>query len=131
MSEREWIGPPNSASAWTALADPSASAPDAEFDRGWALTVMARALEILQKEMIRDEKARRFDCLKAWLMGDGPSLSQAEAARQLGLTEGAVKVTVHRLRKRFREIVRAEIAQTLRDPEMMDEELRHLVAALS
>jgi RNA polymerase sigma-70 factor (ECF subfamily) len=112
------------------VADPAA-VPDADFDRGWALRVMARALEILQTEMGRDGKAAQFDCLKPWLMGDGPTLSQAAVSRQLGLTEGAVKVTVHRLRKRFREIVRAEIAQTLRDPALVDEELRHLVAALS
>ena len=128
----ESLSPANSSdTSCRQVADPSAAGPEAEFDRGWALTIMARALEILHKEMRSEGKADQFDCLKPWLMGDGPSLSQAQAARQLGLTEGAVKVTVHRLRKRFREIVRGEIAQTLRDPKLVDEELRHLVAALS
>jgi RNA polymerase sigma-70 factor (ECF subfamily) len=58
-------------------------------------------------------------------------MSQAGAARQLGLSEGAVKVVIHRLRKRFRDTVRAEIAQTLRDPSLVDEELRHLIEALA
>ena len=58
-------------------------------------------------------------------------MSQADAARALGLTEGAVKVAIHRLRKRFRDIVRAEISQTLHDPSLVDEELRHLITALS
>ena len=58
-------------------------------------------------------------------------MSQADAARQLGLSEGAVKVVIHRLRKRFRDAVRTEIAQTLRDPSLVDEELRHLIEALS
>ena len=58
-------------------------------------------------------------------------MSQSDAARQLGLSEGAVKVVIHRLRKRFRDSVRAEIAQTLRDPSLVDEEVRHLIEALA
>lgn len=113
------------------VADASIIAPDANFDREWALIVMARALEALQKEMSGTGKADQFDTLTPWLMGDAPSMSQSDAARKLGINEGAVKVAVHRLRKRFREAVRTEIAQTLRDPALVDEELRHLIAALS
>ncbi len=118
-------------SAGLHVADVGAVAPDGDFDRQWALAVMAHALETLQKEMTSNGKGEQFHALKPWLMGDGPTLSQAEVARQLGINEGAVKVAVHRLRKRFREAVRAEIGQTLRDPAMVDEELRHLIAALS
>lgn len=113
------------------LADASAASPDAGFDREWALAVMARGLEVLQKEFAAAGKADQFETLKTWLMGEAPSMSQAGAARQLGLSEGAVKVVIHRLRKRFREAVRMEIAQTLRDPLLVDEELRHLIEALS
>jgi RNA polymerase sigma-70 factor (ECF subfamily) len=88
-------------------------------------------LEVLQKEFTTAGKTDQFDALKPWLMGEAPSLSQAGAARQLGLSEGAVKVGIHRLRKRFRDAVRVEIAQTLRDPSLVDEELRHLIEALS
>lgn len=121
----------NDTSPGLQVADANGAIPEASFDREWALTVMARALEALQKEMTASGKADQFETLKPWLMGDAPSMSQADAARQLGVNEGAVKVAVHRLRKRFREAVRTEIAQTLRDPSLVDEELRHLIAALS
>ena len=113
------------------VADTSTPAPEAFFDREWALAVMARALEVLQKEFTTAGKSNQFDRLKPWLMGEAPSMSQADAASHLGLSEGAVKVVIHRLRKRFRDAVRSEIAQTLRDPSLVDEELRHLVEALS
>lgn len=113
------------------VADAATPAPEAFFDREWALAVMARVLEMLQKEFAESGKTQQFEALKPWLMGEAPSMSQADAARQLGLTEGAVKVVIHRLRKRFRDAVRAEISQTLRDPSLVDEELRHLIEALS
>ena len=115
------------------IADTSLPAPEAAFDREWALAVIARALALLEKEFATPDKAAQFDTLKPWLMGEGPSMSQADAARRLGLSEGAVKVVIHRLRKRFRDAVRAEISQTLRDPApaLVDEELRHLIVALS
>jgi RNA polymerase sigma-70 factor (ECF subfamily) len=113
------------------IADDSVAAPPASFDREWALTVMARALETLEREMTAGGKADQFNALKPWLIGDAPSMSQSDAAKALEVSEGAVKVAVHRLRKRFREAVRTEIAQTLRDPALVDEELRHLIAALS
>lgn len=64
-------------------------------------------------------------------MGEVPALSQAGAARELGLSEGAVKVAVHRLRKRFREVVKAEIAQTVGDSGQVQVELRYLVEVLA
>jgi RNA polymerase sigma-70 factor (ECF subfamily) len=92
--------------------------------------VLARSLDVLEKEFATGDKSDQFDVLKPWLMGEA-FLSQASVARQLGLSEGAVKVAIHRLRKRFRDGIRAEIAQTLRDPSQVDEELQHLVAVLS
>jgi len=113
------------------VAEAPSPEPDSFFDREWALAVMARALAVLEKEFAAADKAAQFHALKPWLMGEGPSMSQTEAAKQLGLSEGAVKVVIHRLRKRFRDVVRAEISQTLRDPTLVDEELRHLIAALA
>ena len=113
------------------VADTTTPAIETFFDREWALAVMARALEVLQKEFTAAGKIEQFDALKPWLMGEAPSMSQADAARKLGLSEGAVKVVIHRLRKRFRDAVRAEISQTLRDPSLVDEELRHLIEALT
>ncbi len=113
------------------FADAAAASPDAGFDREWALAVMARGLGVLQKEFVAAGKADQFDTLNPWLMGESSTMSQADAARRLGLSEGAVKVVIHRLRKRFRDAVRTEIAQTLRDPSLVDEELRHLIEALA
>lgn len=104
---------------------------DAEFDREWAMAVMARGLESVEAEWGTGGKAGQFEVLKPWLVGESPGMSQADAARQLGVTEGAIKVAVHRLRKRFRDAVRTEIGQTLRDPTLVDEELRHLIEALT
>jgi len=113
------------------IEDSSARPADEIFDREWALTVMARALTALHHAMVADGKGEQFDILKPWLMGETGVGSQAEAAVKLGLTEGAVKVAVHRLRKRFRELVRSDIAQTVGDPALVQEELRYLVEVLS
>jgi len=112
------------------VADTLSPLPNAFFDRQWALAVIARAMTVLEQEFLAEGKADQFSTLKLWLMGEDPSHSQREAARQLGLSEGAVKLAIHRLRKRFRDAVRAEISQTLHDPELVDEELRHLISAL-
>lgn len=105
--------------------------PDDErvFDRQWALTVIARALDVVGGELRDAGKAAHFVVLKPWLMGDGGD--QAVAATQLGMGASAVKVAIHRLRQRFREAVKGEIAQTVPDAADVDEELRHLVAVLA
>jgi RNA polymerase sigma-70 factor (ECF subfamily) len=113
------------------VADPAAAVPGAFFDEEWALAVMDRALSALELEFRAAGKLEQFQQLKPWLMGERPAGSQAAAARQLGLSEGAVKVAIHRLRRRFGEAVRSEISQTLRDPALIQEELQHLIASLS
>ena len=112
------------------VADTSLPGPEQEFDRKWALTVLDRALAALAAEHKGAGKTGHLDALKPWLTGDTENLSQADAARRLGLNEGAVKVAIHRLRRRFRELVKAEIAQTLKDPSQLDAELACLIAAL-
>jgi RNA polymerase sigma-70 factor (ECF subfamily) len=111
--------------------DPNTLPQDAFFDRQWALAVMERALAALAREFVEAGKSDQFDVLKPWLVGESPTLSQADAARRLGLSEGAAKVAVHRLRKRFRELIRSELAQTLAEPNTIEEELRYLVEVLS
>jgi len=113
------------------VADVSALPPDSIFDREWALAVVERSLTALQDESGVDGQSAQFAALKPWLNPASAGTSQAIAAAHLGLSEGAVKVAIHRLRRRFREIVRAEIAQTLHDPADLDDEMRHLVAALA
>lgn len=98
------------------------------FDREWALALIGRALTVLENEHAGKESL--FAALKPWLDG-GAAVSQAETARSLGMSETAVKVAIHRLRARFRELIRAEVAATVNDPEDVTEELRHLIAVAS
>jgi RNA polymerase sigma-70 factor (ECF subfamily) len=107
--------------------DDPAAIPSAEvFDREWAVAVMNRAVAALAAEHAHDKRAQ-FEALRPWLMGDGAA-SHGETAKTLGMSEGAVKVAVHRLRKRFRELLRQEIAETLDDEADVDDELRYLCA---
>lgn len=106
-------------------------APDAAFDRQWALTVLDRALTSLEGLLGSEEKAAVFTALRPWLAGIPSEGNQAEAAAALGLTGNAFRVAVHRLRQRFREAIRREIAQTLAPGISPDEEFDHLRAALS
>jgi len=112
--------------------DPTGSTPDVLFDRQWATTVLERALTALENELTEAGRGREFDVLKPWLTGDGQGYgqSQADVARELKMSEGAVKVAVHRLRKRFREAVRREIASTLNSSADVPNEMQHLLAAL-
>jgi RNA polymerase sigma-70 factor (ECF subfamily) len=112
------------------IPDPAGQPPDAAFDRQWALTLVERAVGALAAECTAAGKGEQFNILKPWLLGELESVSQAEAGRQLGLAEGAVKVAIHRLRKRYRAIVRAEIAHTVGDPGQVQEELRYLLEVL-
>ncbi len=112
------------------MADAAAGMPDAEFDRQWALTVLARSLSRLEAEMVTIGKKAHFDALKPWLTVDADSTPQAVAAEKLGLSIEAVKVAVHRLRKRFRDAVKAEITQTVSDDSDVREELNALMQAL-
>lgn len=113
------------------VADAAALPPDAAFDREWALAIVERALASLQREQEEAGQATQFAALKSWLTPAGATQSQADAAAQAGISEGALKVAIHRLRRRFRELVRKEVAQTLYDPAELDDEMRHLVAALA
>lgn len=103
---------------------------DALFDREWAITLLDRALQILGEELAAEGKGEQFAVLKPWLTGDVVEAQSAAAAR-LALNENAVKVAIHRLRKRFREIVKAEIAQTVDGAAERQAELQHLIAALA
>ena len=110
--------------------DPNAPSPDREFDRRWALTLLARALESLAAEQKASGTLQHFEVLKVWLTGDAENISQAEAARALNMNEGAIKVAVHRLRRQFRQAIKNEIAQTVKDREQVEEEMKHLLDAL-
>ncbi len=104
---------------------------DAWFDRQWALEVMDRGLKTVQSECEQAGKAKLFDVIKPWLVGDNRNLSQTDASVELGMSTGAVKVAIHRLRSSFRYAVQAEIAQTVTDSDDIAEELRYFVKVLS
>lgn len=101
------------------------------FERSWALTVLERTMARLQAESAGANKQKLFDRLKVYLTGERSSVSYRDVAAELDITEGAVKVAVHRLRRRYRELLRDEIAQTVTTEEQVDEEIRDLFAALA
>ena len=113
------------------LEPPSDETPETVFDRRWALTLLDRVMSRLKAEARRDGKTPSFDGLKTYLTGDQPQLTYAQTASALGISEGAAKVAVHRLRRRFRDLVRDEIAQTVSSPEEIEDELRHLRSSVS
>jgi len=112
------------------IADTHAAAPDAAFDRQWAISLLASALNDLEAEMLADGKARLFELLKPWLTGDADAASQSSIADELSMSTDAVKQSVLRLRKRFRALVKKRIADTVEGSAQADEEFQHLMAAL-
>ncbi len=104
--------------------------PDVLYERRWALTLLDRAREGLGEEFAARGKADRFSLLEQYLPGGQPELPYSEAARELGMSEGGIKAEVHRMKKRFGELLRAEVAQTVADPAEIDDEIRHLIDAL-
>jgi len=105
--------------------------PEKLFEKSWALTVLNNAMTRLKAEFAEAGRQNLFESLKPHLpAGRGPA-SYKDVAARLGMTEGAVKVAVHRLRDRYRQLVREEIAQTVSTPEQVDEEIRDLFASLA
>jgi RNA polymerase sigma-70 factor (ECF subfamily) len=102
-----------------AAASKQADDPEHLFDREWALETIAGALQALRDEMVKAGKSEQFDALKGSLTGEG-----------LNMSEGAVKVAVHRLRQRYRKLLRAAIAETVSNDADLDDEMRYLVAVL-
>ncbi len=104
--------------------------PEKLFERSWALTVLARTMARLQAEAVSTNKRKLFDHLKIFLTAEKSSIPYRDVAAELDMTEGAVRVAIHRLRRRYRELLRDEIAQTVTSDDQIDEEIRDLFAAL-
>jgi len=104
--------------------------PEKLFERSWALTVLARTMARLQAEAVSTNKLKLFDRLKIYLTAEKGSVPYHNAAAELDMTEGAVRVAIHRLRRRYRELLRDEIAQTVTSDDQIDEEIRDLFTAL-
>jgi len=105
--------------------------PDKMYDRAWAITLLQKVLARLRDENATVEKSKLFTQLKPFLMVGAGAVPHEEAAAKLNLTEGAVRVAVHRLRRRYRELLREEISQTLSDTSKVAEEMRTLFSAFS
>ena len=103
--------------------------PEAFFDREWALEIISGALQALRDEMKKAGKSDRFDALKGCLTGDDES-PQKEIAVRLNMSEGAVKVAVFRLRQRYRQLLRAAIAETVSNEADLNDEMHYLVEVL-
>lgn len=101
------------------------------YERRWALTVLEEAMGAVQRDYTAAGKQGVFEALRAVISGDDADVSYADLALRLEMSEGAVRVAVHRLRQRYGEAVRVEIAKIVQRPEEIEEELRHLFGALS
>ena len=102
--------------------------PEQEFDRGWATAQLEHVLERMRTDA-GEGGEERFELLQGFLTGEGEEIRYQDVAERLGMTEGAVKVAVHRLRRRFGAVLREEVSRTLNDPTDVDDEIRHLFAA--
>jgi RNA polymerase sigma-70 factor (ECF subfamily) len=104
--------------------------PEDAFARQWALTLLEQVQSALHQEMSSQGKAEQWERLHVYLTGETAAASYVEAAAALDMSEGAVKTAVHRLRRRFGELLRREIAETISDESAIDEEIQELFAAL-
>lgn len=110
---------------------PDPSSPEKAYDREWAVALLERVVGRLSDECAAAGKGALFEQARGYLMVGEMAVPHAEAARALGMEEGAVRVAIHRLRKRYRELLGDEIGQTLSDPALVAEELRSLQAAVA
>lgn len=113
-----------------AVADERQVSPDAAFDRQWALTVLNRAIETLGAECAAAGQGEFFAKAKPWLTGEAAHGDQAALASECGMSAAALKMAVHRLKRRFRQCVKAEVAGTLEDTALVETEMQSLFAAL-
>lgn len=101
------------------------------YDKRWAMTLLERAMERLRADYSTTGRQALFDELKPVLLTEGTAESYRQIGERLGLSDGAAKVAVHRLRQRFRDVIRLEVAQTVASPDEVDEELHFLLKAMS
>jgi DNA-directed RNA polymerase specialized sigma24 family protein len=104
--------------------------PERIFERRWALSVLDRVVERLREEFVQHGRPEHFERLKIFLLGQSDA-PYAALAREMNTSEGALKVAIHRLRKRYRELFRQEIADTVADPAEVESELRYLATVLT
>ncbi len=104
--------------------------PEKLFEKSWALTILKRTMDRLEAELAAKNRQKLFEHLKAYLTAEQSAIPYHDLADRLNMTEGAIRVAVHRLRKRCKEILRDEVAQTVATPDQIDEEICGLFTAL-
>lgn len=104
---------------------------DKLYDRNWAFMVLEQARLLLKKEYVKEGKAERFSELAQFLPGEKAAATYAQVAERLGVAEGTIKSDVHRMKQRFGQALRREIAHTLSNPAEIEEEIRYLIEAIS
>jgi RNA polymerase sigma factor (sigma-70 family) len=105
--------------------------PEALFERRWANSVLAGVLSRLRQEAVEGRALDRFERLEGFLTGELEGTSQSQVAEELGMSAGELRVAIHRLRKRFGRLLREHIAQTVADPEQVDDEIHYLLTSLN
>jgi RNA polymerase sigma-70 factor (ECF subfamily) len=105
--------------------------PEQQFERKWAVTLLDSVLQRLRAEFERDNKLKMFELLKPCLVGDRDAQPYSALSGPLGMSEGALKVAVHRLRHRYRQMLREEVAHTVASSEEVHDEIRHLFEVLA
>lgn len=113
------------------LESAAVESPDQAFDRHWALEVVDRVFDQLEAESAASGKSQLFAQLKGAIAGDRDDMTYAQMAPPLGLTEGGLRAAVHRLRVRYRQLFREEVAQLVEKPEEVDAEIQHLLRVLT
>ncbi|GAA5126011.1 sigma-70 family RNA polymerase sigma factor [Luteolibacter yonseiensis] len=113
------------------VSDNGNPSPDEAYDREWAVALLERVILRLREECVAEGRAERFEQLKDFLTTGRGEISHAERAAELGMEEGTLRAAVHRLRKRYRELLRREVGDTLADPAMVEEELAVLLGAFT
>ena len=105
--------------------------PERAYEERWAMTLLEQVLCLLREDYAKAGKTRLFEALRDFLWGIEDSAPYAQIAERLGMTEGAVRVAVHRLREHYRQRLRAEVAHTVSNPNEVDDELRYLIRVIS
>jgi RNA polymerase sigma-70 factor (ECF subfamily) len=105
--------------------------PEQMYDRQWALTLLDRTMQELADEYSTPQRSEQFRLLKGFIIGEESDTTYRDIAKQLDMTEGAAKMAAHRIRRRYRELLRREILQTVDSPDEVDDEIRNLFATLS
>ena len=119
------------AEGWYAPAAVELATPESLFERRWALSLLEQVMAKLRAEFAGIRKERQFEKMSAFLTSDPNGARYDGLAVELGMSAGALRVAVHRMRRKYRNILRAEIAETVSTPEQIDEEIRFLLSALS